>query len=127
MSGRPEHAVEAFLVAWKRRDWTAMGRTVQTSRARRMGAALPRRLRDLYGNRTLVGWTIVGEPVAHAPALSEVRVRARWRIVDAPKAGIVSRVLLVNVIRETSDGRPVAPPAGAWGVNETSALREVDG
>lgn len=104
-----------------------MGRYVQLHRR---AAAVGRgpvdvRLRGLYGNKRLREFSIV-EVLDLYPGLTEVRARVRYSIGETPFVPI----LRLNVIRETPAGAPIArdvdAPGAEWGVNEISALREVD-
>lgn len=130
----PEAAVNAFLTGWRRRDWKAMNRAVQTRRV--VGKrSTPQRLAALFGDKVLSSWELLdrrtvstarivavnGKRYGLTPDAEEVRVRAVYRIGGV----LFRRVLALNVVLEDETGNPpVEPGTGSWGVNETSALRE---
>ncbi len=144
--GTPAAAVETWLAAWQREDWSALAVASQPTCVRGWDDPAAR-LADAYGPVKLVGWRLsrvapsvrrVPVPVAVTGSPYREVIYADVRVTLDTEAGgrRATRRGAIRVVRETPDGMPAPILAdrpggpvdpGLWWVNPVSVIRALAG
>ncbi len=123
-------AVEGFFNGWKDRDWKAAAEHAQKSRRimlEKRGETMTDQLHVSLTPKQLFQFEVVGgarieglKPEIMVDVLVHCRYTIRLRGQEEKKHVRVK----ARVAREGPTGYPTAGPAGVWGVNDVSVLRE---